>query len=233
MPLATLAANTAKVVLLFTLSGCLDLSLSALDIKSKIPKLDLGSSGNLSYSATQFKQTCLSAKGNVVGLKFSLPSQGWTDADDIQLVEGDLKRLRKVILKIPGGGGHFSQTQSIHFKEENGRIYFLNLEERFTRKVKTGTYCALYSQASNYLETCSAVGQYLKKTPDRNEKYPSGGAQFIGWKTAVLGKNARVSCERTTKSGTLPYEGTVISLSVDETPSKSLKNIFAKRIQTN
>lgn len=210
-----LAGRATMVLLLLALSGCLEINLSALDIKSKLPKLKLGSSLNHSFVAAQFKETCLSAKGNILNLRDALPAHGWTDADDIQLVEGELKRLRKIILRIPGGGGHFSQTQTIHFKEVNGRIYFLNLEERFTSKVKSGTFCALYSEASDYLETCSDVGRFLKKAPDRNEKYPMGGAQFIGWKTTYAGKRARVSCERTTKAGTLPYSGTVISLSVE------------------
>lgn len=211
----SLAALAAITILSSILSGCLDLS--TLDFKSKVSELELSSSGKISFVAAQFKETCLSANGDILSLRGTLPGHGWSEADDIQLVSGELKRLRKVVLRIPGGGGYFSQTQTIHFKEDNGRIYFLNLEERFASNAKSSTFCALYSEASDYLETCSNVGKLIKRRPDRNEKYPNASAQFIGWKTSIAGRRARVTCDRTPISGTLPYRGVVISLSVENT----------------
>lgn len=219
LPLANPTALIAAVLLLSMLSGCLDLS--KIDLKSKLPSLKSVKTKDISFVAAQFKDTCLRVKGDVLSLRDTVPWQGWSDADDIQLVTGELKRLRKIVLSIPGGGGHFSQTQTIHFKEDEGRIYFLSLEERFATKAKSGTYCAIYSEASDYLKTCSDVGKLIKKQPNRNEKYPNGGAHFIGWKTSFSGKRARVSCERTTKTGTLPYKGFVLSVSVEETTKKN------------
>lgn len=197
------------LALLFMLSGCIDLQLSA-------PDLVVTGSTNTSFTAKQFKETCLNFRGKTTSLRAELPRLGWSDADDIHLVEGGLNKLRKVVLKIPGGGGHFSQTQTLHIKEENGRIYYLNLEERFAKKIKNGTYCALYSAATEYLTTCSDIGKYLGRTPDRNQKYPLGNAQFIGWTLSVEAKRAVISCEKTPITGTLPYHGIVISLTVQK-----------------
>lgn len=205
--MAFLRFYSTLLILLFTLSACIDLQLSP-------PDLVVTGSTNTSFIANQFKETCLNSRGKTNSLRTSLPSLGWADADDIQLVEGGLRKLRKVVLKIPGGGGHYSQTQTLHIKEDKAHVYYLNLEERFTKKVKSGTHCALYSSAAEYLKTCSDIGKYLGRAPDRNQKYPSGKAQFIGWTLSIEGKRSVISCEKTPITGTLPYHGIVISLTV-------------------
>ena len=79
-----------------------------------------------------FRSFCLSGTVNLEDFAAKALSSGWLKATDQQLKNAGLVRLRKKVLKVPGGGAPVEEAQEIFFDSTNARI--LTFEQRYDRK---------------------------------------------------------------------------------------------------
>lgn len=197
-------------------SGCVNSGLTATDFN---PAKAAPVSSVDNPLAHEFAAVCLSAKGRVDVLRREVERHGWKKADDSDLDTAGLARLRKKILKIPGGGGRFSESQTLYQKKDAGILFTLSLEERFERGSAISSICSIHAD-TEFLPVCASIGKYLVRPPDRNQKYESRNAHFIGWAISFGQKAANVTCEQAPESR-LGDKGVSLSLITDTRGSNS------------
>lgn len=187
--------RSSKLIFLLAVTGCTTINTSTLDLPS-IGQTEIDTVKR--STANEFAATCLSSKSNVKLLREKVEANGWQLANDDDLKDIKLSKLRKKILDIPGGGGHYSETQSIFKKNIGNQILILNLEEHFSRNNPDIDHCEIYS-TDELLANCTQIGSILKRPPDRNQKYQSQNAHFIGWSIAHDNKAGDIMCKKNPK----------------------------------
>ncbi|MFK7902956.1 MAG: hypothetical protein AB8B49_08965, partial [Nitratireductor sp.] len=139
---------------------------------------------------SEFRKIYIYTNGNVERIRNNTLSKDWLIASDEYLKLGGLSALRKKVLKIPGGGGKFSHSQTLHYKLSQHGSFYLNLEERFYKNKLNNNYCALYSKI-DFLSTCEAAGKMMGRAPDRNQIYKKNDAHFISWNFKLSGRDVK------------------------------------------
>ena len=174
-----------------------------------------GSKSDKGILVEQFSNLCIRKAHNAKSLIETAQTGEWQPASQKSLSNEGLAKLKKTTLIIPGGGSPVEESQNIFAKSFEGQNIFLVVSERFDRKKLTTTTCTLYGKQDEFLKNCSDLGILINRAPDQNTKYEKSNAQFISWKAAISQKRARINCQHTPQSPTLPYEGTILAASVD------------------
>ena len=196
-----------------------------------------------SEPAKTFANLCMANNKSIPAIEELALETKWLLADDKDLEKSKLSKLRRKILEIPGGGGHFRETQTLLIDKSHEQKHFLNLMQKFNRQDKlVSTKCVLYFEEENHLPICTSVGKLLKRPPDSNSKFSQSNSQFIRWNIVLNAKKGSVRCdgmgtvETEAKSTedksaaikeTNGFNGTVVSLTIDRTSNPVVKKPVA------
>lgn len=161
-----------------------------------------------------FHAICLSAGTMPEDWQAAADETGWTQASDEHLKAAGLSGLRKKVLSLPGGGGRFDEEQIILTDSVMRLPTIINLERRYKGVQTLSSVCAAFAKVP-FLQSCEALGGMIGKAPDDNRKYAGSDAHFIRWEVRVNGMPGNISCERAPNTPSLPYQGTILRLSIN------------------
>jgi len=162
---------------------------------------------DLEIHETQFVSRFLQA---CIDPRKSTSNAGWTEASDNRLKEMGLGQLKRKVLEIPGGGAPVSEKQDV-FVAEDGTGLVLEYVVISSRGKSDEHRCSVYADRE-FLPSCTALGQALKRPPDRNTRYENTGAHFINWQATQENRDISIECATSPQSVTLPYEGTQLTV---------------------
>jgi len=205
-----------QLIAMAALSGCVSAG-------PDIGALDLSSSQALSTSELTrvFQQACLMGnRTSLGGDEFAMGLIGWSLADDVLLEQNGLEALRKTVLAVPGGGARYSGTQELYAMTSGEMTIVLGHEQDFARTKHVTSRCSVYAPGE-LLAECESLGRLVGKAPDKNLNFPSSKARFISWDVKTGNRAAVVGCEHAPQSRLMPYEGIVLSLTIDEQATTS------------
>ena len=216
--------NHLTLLACLSVSACVSTNQSTLEFQAIDPSKIQSNLDNTPLLVGQFSSLCLNTERKVKQIIEDANLSGWKVASKEKLKKEDLGRLKKQTLIIPGGGAPVEETQNILIKSFEDENFILEISQRFDRKQLTTNTCTIYGKQSEFLKNCSSLGELIKRAPDQNTKYKESDAHFIGWNASLSNRPARIKCQHTPNSPTLPYDGTQLSVSVDHvTPLKPVK----------
>ena len=185
--------------------------------------LALVANNESSLLVRQFSKLCLAQTESAQSIFEKAKADDWQEASKNTLNAEGLSKLKKITLRIPGGGSPVEESQSILTKSFEDDVFVLEIAERFDRKRLVSIGCTLFGKQGEFLQHCANLGELINRAPDQNTKYKESNAHFISWNAALSGKQARIRCITTPNSPTLPYEGTQLSVSLN--PLAEIKTV--------
>ena len=206
---------------LLSLSACVSSNTSTRGLQA----IDLSSVSNSEASllVREFSKLCLAQTASAQSILEKAKADDWQEASKNTLNAEGLSKLKKITLRIPGGGSPVEESQSILTNSFEDEVFVLEISERFDRKRLVSIGCTLFGRQGEFLKNCASLGEIINRAPDQNTKYKESDAHFISWNAALSGKQARIQCLTTPNSPTLPYEGTQLSVSLN--PLAEIKTV--------
>ncbi len=191
-----------------------------------------------SEPAKTFANLCMANNKSIPTIEALALETKWLLAEVKDLEKAKLSKLRRTILEIPGGGGHFRETQTLLIDKSHETKRFLNLMQKFNRQDKlVSTKCVFYVEGENHLPICTSIGKLLKRPPDSNSKFSQSNSQFIRWNIVLHAKKGSVRCDgmgtieadakQDTKTNANGFNGTIVSLTIDRTSNPAVKKRVA------